>query len=85
VRWPLKVLQRDKGRCLSVDLEQDPGELQYEKASRELYHELLSQALPADVQFPAASHIDPLPPAERQLLSDLGYAGGTDDENEEKR
>ena len=80
VRWPLKVLQRDGGRCLSVDLEQDPGELQYHKAPRELYHELLGHALPSDVQFPAASHIDPLPAAERQMLSDLGYAGGAGDD-----
>jgi arylsulfatase A-like enzyme len=75
LRWPLKVLQREGGRVLSVDLERDPLETRLEKASREVYRELLEQAIPPGADFPPARKLEPLSEEERAELRALGYGG----------
>jgi len=73
--WPEKVLWREGGRTLGVDLERDPGELELRRSSEERYRELLAQSYPQDQAFPPAVKIAPLSEEERDELRALGYGG----------
>ena len=73
--WPEKLLWREGGRTLAVDLERDPGELRLEKTSEQRYQELLGRAYPREQVFPPAIKIAPLSAEERDRLRDLGYGG----------
>jgi len=73
--WPEKLLWREGGRTLGVDLERDPGEAELRRASEERYRALLAQSYPQDEVFPLAIPIAPLSDEERDELRALGYGG----------
>jgi arylsulfatase A-like enzyme len=73
--WPEKLLWREGGKTLAVDLERDPGETQLRKGSEERYRELQRRAYPHDLALPPAIQIAPLSEEERDELRALGYGG----------
>jgi len=73
--WPEKLLWREGGRTLAVDLERDPGELELRRGSQERYEELQRRAYPHELALPPAVKIAPLSAEERDRLRDLGYGG----------
>jgi len=75
LRWPEKIMEREGGRCLAVDLAQDPGELALRPARRERYRELFGQAFHGPAPLLAPRSIGPLPEDERAELRALGYGG----------
>lgn len=81
VRWPEKLLRHQGLGCLGVDLERDPGELDFRPADPKLFKRLQAEALGPRV-YPAALQLAPLSSAERDELRALGY-GGDDDDDED--
>ena len=71
--WPEKLLWREGGRTLAVDLERDPGELELRRASEERYRALLERSYPQAQAFPPPVKIAPLSEEERDELRALGY------------
>ena len=73
--WPEKLLWREGGRTLAVDLARDPGEKELRKGSEERYEELARRAYPHELALPPAIRIAPMSSEERDRLRDLGYGG----------
>lgn len=74
LRWPQKIIHQDGRGNVSFDLELDPGELSGQRAPRQLYQELLEQALPP-TPFPAPVRVGAMPAEELEKLRALGYGG----------
>ncbi len=81
VRWPTKLLRHKGKGTLAVDLERDPGELDFQPADPQLFKRLQAEALGPE-RFPDALPLDPMSGAERDALRALGYGGGDDDAEE---